>query len=178
VTTPHSTSPMAAHHVVAPSSTWRLGRNCSLGPTQLLWGTCAVPLVTCAVSIIFLRMGYPLVALFALVQMLGILTSVLAFGWHAADKEELSLRDRRLRLTVRDGLRVSSQEWLAREVRVLPPEHDGQPITLLAGGHACEFGRHLSTSRRKAFAAELKRILDNEWAAPDAAPPQGASHVP
>lgn len=146
----------------AAGHSWRLGRNCCLAPAQLLWGTCAVPLLACAVSLVFLVLGYPLIALFALVQALGILAAVLAYGRHAVDKEELSLRGGQLRLTVHEGGRVASHDWCARGVRLQPALQGTEPLQLLAGGRSYALGRHLCAAHRLVLARELKQALAHE----------------
>jgi uncharacterized membrane protein len=150
----------------AAGRSWRLARNCCLAPAQLLWGTCAVPLLACAASLVFVALGYPLIALFALVQALGILAAVLAYGRHAVDKEELSLRGGQLRLTVHEGSRVASHGWCARGVRLQPALQGTEPLQLLAGGRRYALGRHLCAAHRLVLARELKQALEHERSGP------------
>jgi uncharacterized membrane protein len=160
---PSGDSPCEA--AAAAARSWQMRRNCCLGPWALLAAAGAAPALAAVISLGFLAAGYPLIALFAILQALGVAAAVLAYGRHAVDREDVMLRDGRLMLTVREGRRCCRLEWSVHCLRLLPPR-DGDPLVALqAGGQRHRLGRHLCPAHRTRFAAELAQALRHERAA-------------
>lgn len=139
---------------------------------RLLVATCIVPVLGIAPGLMFLLLGYPFVALFALFQAVAVLCAVLSYGRHAADGESLSVGQGRVSLTVQDGLQSSTESWSVDAVRLWRPDAPDGDITLYAGGRPRLVGRQVPASLRRSVEAEIRRALESERAAIHDATPE------
>jgi len=137
---------------------WRLGRNCRLRPAHLLLGVCAAPAAACVPAAVLLALGYPFVALFALLDALFVGAAVIAYGMHAADTEYIEIAGGQLLLAVHDGLHRSVHRWNIHSVRVAAGA-DGS-IELMAPGGTYRLGRHVAAAQCRSMFVELARSLE------------------
>ena len=129
---------------------WSLQRRCSLTPSQ--FGACylALGLVSMLVAIFFWSLGARVVTLFAGAEIVGV---GLAFAWHAlhaADGEQLHLREGQLQVVRRQGLQVRHERWPLAGLRAG-----------LAGDGSIELGRHgrWALIGGEADRAQCRRVL-------------------
>jgi uncharacterized membrane protein len=143
---------------------WRFARNCQLPPARLIAVTCAAPLLGVAPGLLLALLGYPYVALFALVQTIAVLIAVLLYGRHAVDGERLSVGQGRVSLTVYDGLRETHESWGVQGVRLWRAQAEDSVITLYAGGQPHLLAAHVRAEQRRALEREIRQALEAEQA--------------
>jgi uncharacterized membrane protein len=167
----HSVSmppPAAAGYLTADCGeavrSWRLCRNCRLTPARLIAATSIAPLLGIGPALLFLLLGFPYIALFAVIQGVAVVAAVLAYGRHATDGERLSVGQGRVSLTVHDGLRTSTESWGVEAVRLWRAQTEDGEITLYAGGRPYRLGAHVRAERRRALEREIRQALEVEWA--------------
>ena len=139
---------------------WQLRRNCRLTPRQLGASFVAVALFHAVLGLVFWMMGFPLVSLFAGLEVLALAAALLVHARHACDREVITLAADRLCVEQHCGACVRRIELPAAWVRV-QPDGDG-PAALLrlsAGELSVCVGRHLCPAQRPLMARELKRAL-------------------
>jgi uncharacterized membrane protein len=141
---------------------WVMRRNCALAPRQLAFG-CALPClfggtVAGALSVA----GYPLVGVFAFVELAALALAFVLHARHAADRETLVLRDDRLEVEQRCGDDVKRTSFELAWLRVQRCDGDDPAAPLIAlssGGQRVEIGRHLVPQARAAVEHELRAAL-------------------
>src|SRR4051812_3273266 len=101
------------------ASQWRLVRNCSLSPRQTLWAW-SVPVAASAfTALLFLLLGYPLVTLFCILEMLAIGVALCVYARHARDGDTLRLDESGLLYIHSErGGRCRTLAWRASCVRM------------------------------------------------------------
>jgi uncharacterized membrane protein len=136
---------------------WRLLRNCSIAPRQLL----AVYVVLCMVSLFiagfFFVQGAPFVLAFAGLELLGVGLAFLLFARHAADHETLTLVGQSLQVEQATGSRtrhtVFSTSWLTVE----PAAAQGSLVEISGRGQRVQVGRFVRPELRAELGRELRR---------------------
>lgn len=138
---------------------WRLARNCSITPRQLL----AVYASLCAVSLLvgglFYAQGAPAVLGFAGLELVLVGLALRVFARHATDHDTLTLVGRTLQVEQRSGARVERAEFSADWLRVEPAAGQGSLVELSGEGRRVRVGRFLRPELRAAFARELRSML-------------------
>ena len=139
---------------------WRMKRNCSFAPRQLL----AVYLSLCAVGLgiggLFWIYGAPYILPFAGAELLALGIAILVYARHAADQECLELRPGRFSVACTLGRRTEQVEFAAPAwVRVEPAHRDGSLIELSGEGRRIAVGRFVRPELRRALADELRAAL-------------------
>ncbi|NML17650.1 DUF2244 domain-containing protein [Azohydromonas caseinilytica] len=139
---------------------WQLRRNCRLTPAQLGASFAAVCVFQALLALAFWAAGFPLVGLFAGLEVLALGVALLVHARHACDRETITLAADCLCVEQHCGTRVCRVELPAAWVRVQP---DGDsPAALLrlsAGSVSVCVGRHLCPAQRPLMARELRRAL-------------------
>lgn len=151
---------------------WRLQRNCSIAPGQLM----AAYLLLCAVSLaiggLFFLQGAPYVLGFAGVELLLVGVALLVFARHASDREVLTLIDRELLVELHLGTRVERAGFSADWLRVEPAAGQGSLVELSGQGQRLRVGRFLRPELRAAFANDLRAAVRRAGATVAPAPIQ------
>lgn len=148
---------------------WKLKRNCSLAPRQLLrfYGVlCALSL---AVASFWWWQGAPMVMPFAWLEMFAVGAALLVYARHATDSERIALRDDRLTVEHASGSRVERVEFQSQWVRVEPQAGDGSLVELSGEGRRIAVGRYLRPELRGQLANELRMALRHSMGRPRAA---------
>jgi uncharacterized membrane protein len=169
----HLTSSPAGAARLAPACDaalhWRLRRNCRLSPRQL--GACfaAVCAFHVLLALSFWALGYPMVSLFAGIEVVVLGGALLAYARHACDCETIILAADCLCVEQHVGSRVERIELPAAWVRV---QADGPAalVRLSAGSRSVCVGRHLPMSQRPLMARELRRALAGAQRPPGGTP--------
>jgi uncharacterized membrane protein len=135
---------------------WRLLRNCSLAPRQLL----AVYGALCAVSLFiagfFWVQGAPFVLAFAGLELLAVGLAFFLFARHAADHETLTLVGESLQVEQCSGSRTTQAVFAARWVTVEPAAGQGSLLEISSRGQRVHVGKFVRTELRAELARELR----------------------
>jgi uncharacterized membrane protein len=145
--------------VSGPSISWRLRRNCSVTPAQLL----AVYLMLCGVSlaigVFFWLQGATLVLGFASLELLVVGLAFLVYARHATDGEWISLQGASLVVERETAGRRERAEFERQWVRVEPKAGEHSLIELSGRGRKVEVGRFVRPELRQVLAGEIRRAL-------------------
>jgi uncharacterized membrane protein len=139
---------------------WQLRRNCRLTPRQLGGCFMAVCLFHLLLALAFWALGFPVVSLFAGLEVAVLAAALLVHARHAGDREIITLAADRLSVERHVGSRVERLELPAAWVRV---HADGAGpsalVRLTAGRHSVSVGRHLLPAHRPLMARALRQAL-------------------
>lgn len=138
---------------------WMMRRNCSITPRQLMGVYLSLCLVSLAIAGTFFLNGAPYVLGFTSVELVGVGAALLIYARHAADREMLTLRGRRLEVEQFDGGQASRAAFRAEWLTVEPSGGQGSLIELAGQGQSVRVGRFLRPELRSAFAQELRQAL-------------------
>jgi len=151
----HESSGSAGEWVVE----WKLKRNCSMAPRQLLGWYSVLCGLSLAVASFFWWQGARMVMPFAWAELLAMGGAMLVYARHAADNESIALRDGRLTVEHASGNRLEHVEFQSQWVRVEPEEGDGSLVELSGQGRRIAVGRYVRPELRRQLANELRMAL-------------------
>lgn len=135
---------------------WRLRRNCSIAPRQLLASFLALAALMLTIGAAFWWHGAPMVLPFAGIELLLVGLAMLAYARHATDFEAIDLSPGRLVVERACGVRVERAEFQPAWVRI-EPRHDERSLIELSGrGQTIAVGRFVRPEQRRALADELR----------------------
>jgi uncharacterized membrane protein len=135
---------------------WRLWRNCSITPRQMVRAYCFLCAVSLGSAGFFFVQGAPLVLGFAGAELVAVGLAMLVFARHAADRETLTLVGRSLQVEQCFGSQVQRTDFAADWLRVEPAAGQGSLVQLSGRGQTVQVGRFLRPELRGAFARELR----------------------
>ncbi len=138
---------------------WMMRRNCSITPRQLMGVYLALCFVSLAIAAMFFVNGAPYVLGFTGAELLAVGAALLAYARHAADRELLTLKGRRLEVEQFDGGHASHAVFRAEWLTVEPSGGQGSLIEIAGQGRSVRVGRFLRPELRSAFAQELRQAL-------------------
>ena len=147
--------------VSGPSVNWRLRRNCSVTPLQLL----VVYLMLCGLSltigVLFWFQGAPFVIGFTGLELLVVGWAFVVYARHATDGEWISLQGASLVVERETAGRRERAEFERQWVRVEPKAGEHSLIELSGRGRKMEVGRFVRPELRQALAGEIRQALRN-----------------
>ncbi|HYD81900.1 MAG TPA: DUF2244 domain-containing protein [Paucimonas sp.] len=139
---------------------WLLKRNCSLTPRQTMWAFAVLCALSFGVALAFLLLlGTWIVVVFAIVEMAGVGAAFLHYARHAVDCEHIALADGCLLVEQFSAGTVRQTRLDPCWIRVIPPRHGSDMITLEARGVRVEIGRFATEPQRCRMALELRQGL-------------------
>ena len=138
---------------------WKLKRNCSLAPRQLLVWYYSLCVLSLAVASFFWWIGARMVMPFAWLELVAVGAAMLAYARHATDKESIALRADRLTVEHAAGSRVERVEFQPQWVRVEAETGDGSLVELSGQGRRIAVGRYVRPELRPQLANELRAAL-------------------
>ena len=138
---------------------WKLKRNCSMAPRQLLGFYSVLCVLSLAVATFFWWQGARMVMPFTWVELVAVGVAMLVYARHAADNESIALRDDRLTVELASGNRLERVEFQPQWVRVEPEAGDGSLVELSGQGRRVAVGRYLRPDLRPVLANELRMAL-------------------
>lgn len=144
---------------------WKLQRNCSLAPRQLLAVYLSLAAVSIGIAGFFWWQGALLVLPFASAELMVLGIAMLAYARHATDGESIRLAGGRLTVEQRSGPRSLTLEFAPEWVRVEPEHGDGSLVELSGQGRRVVVGRFVRPELRAQLAAELRWALRRHEAA-------------
>jgi uncharacterized membrane protein len=145
---------------LAPGSMqWRLARNCSITPRQMLASYLALCAVALTIGAGFALNGAPIVLGFAGLELLVVGVALLVFARHAGDRETLTLVGRSLQVERCDGPRTERAEFAVDWLTVEPAAGQNSLVQLAGQGRVMRVGRWLHPHLRSDFARELRLAL-------------------
>lgn len=138
---------------------WKLKRNCSMAPRQLLGFYSVLCVLSLAVATFFWWQGARMVMPFTWAELVAVGVALLVYARHAADNESIALRDDRLTVELASGNRLERVEFQPQWVRVEPEAGDGSLVELSGQGRRVAVGRFLRPELRPLLANELRMAL-------------------
>lgn len=138
---------------------WRLKRNCSMAPAQMLGFFGALCMVSLAVASFFWYQGARMVMTFAWIELAAVGAAMLLYARHAADRELIALHSDTLTVEHACGSRVERVEFQRAWVRVEPRSGDRSLIELSGQGQRIAVGRFIRPELRRKLADELRVAL-------------------
>ena len=145
--------------VSGPSVSWRLRRNCSVTPAQLLVVYLMLCGVSLAIGVFFWLQGATLVLGFASLELLAVGLAFLVYARHATDGEWISLQGASLVVEREPAGRRERAEFERQWVRVEPKAGENSLIELSGRGRKVEVGRFVRPELRQVLAGEIRRAL-------------------
>ncbi len=142
-----------------PSVSWRLRRNCSVTPAQLLVVYLMLCIVSLSIGLFFWFQGAPFVIGFTGLELVVVGGAFLAYARHATDGEWISLQGASLVVERETAGRRERAEFERQWVRVEPKAGEHSLIELSGRGQKMEVGRFVRPELRQALAGEIRRAL-------------------
>ena len=147
--------------VSGPSVSWRLRRNCSVTPAQLLWVYLMLCGVSLTIGLFFWFQGAPFVIGFTGLELLVVGWAFVVYARHATDGEWISLQGASLVVERETAGRRERAEFERQWVRVEPKAGEHSLIELSGRGRKMEVGRFGRPELRQALAGEIRQALRN-----------------
>ena len=147
--------------VSGPSVSWRLRRNCSVTPAQLLWVYLMLCGVSLTIGLYFWFQGAPFVIGFTGLELLLVGWAFVVYARHATDGEWISLQGASLVVERETAGRRERAEFERQWVRVEPKAGEHSLIELSGRGRKMEVGRFVRPELRQALAGEIRQALRN-----------------
>jgi len=138
---------------------WRMRRNCSVTPAQLLSLFATLAVLSLGIAVFFWWQGALLVLPFTLLELLALAVAFRVYARHATDGEVVDLQADGLRVE-REEAGVISTDWFEpAEVRVGLPEKPEDLIEIRAGRRELRLGRHVRPEVRRVLGREIRSAL-------------------
>jgi uncharacterized membrane protein len=138
---------------------WRLVRNCSITPRQLAALYASQFVISVAIGTGFWLQGAPLVAPYAVLELVVLGIAFLMYARHATDGERVRLEDGRLEVEIERAGVVIRTVFQRQWVRVQAPATGSSLIEVSGQGQTVLLGRHVRPELRMALAHELASAL-------------------
>ncbi|WP_423461076.1 DUF2244 domain-containing protein [Ottowia sp. VDI28] len=138
---------------------WRLRRNCSVTPRQLMLLYASLCLVSLLIGVWFWALGAKLVIGFAGIELLAVGLAFLAYARHAADGETVSLRGGRLIVEQECAGKRERMEFGCAQVRIESCQRPQALIEVCGPGGRVKLGRYIQPDLRPLLAGEIRRAL-------------------
>lgn len=145
--------------VSADSVSWRLRRNCSVTPAQLVGLLGSLGCVSLFIAGFFWMRGATLVMPFALLEIAALVCAVVVYARHASDCEQICLSRHQLIVEQQVGGTTNRAEFDREWVRVSTVGGVGALIELSGQGRSVFVGKHLRPELRSALVRELRLAL-------------------
>lgn len=144
----------AADHVE-----WRLRRNCSMAPCQVLRLYAALSAVSLGIGGLCWWQGATLVMPFAWLEVMALGAALLVYARHAADSECIRLERGVLSVQRERAGRVDRIEFRLDGVRIDSGRDDRSLIELSGQGRSVSVGRLVRPEMRRQLVSELRREM-------------------
>ena len=138
---------------------WRLRRNCSITPGQLLGVFVCLAVLSFGVAAFFWMMGATLVMPCAALELLAVAVAFLVFARHANDGDSVSLQGGALVVEQETAGRTVRSEFALPWVQVRALPEQGRMIEVSGGGRSVMIGRFLRPEQRARLVRELDQAL-------------------
>ena len=145
--------------VSGPSVNWRLRRNCSVSPAQLLVAYLMLSGVSLTIGVFFWLQGAPVVIGFTGLELLVVGWAFVVYARHATDGEWISLQGASLVVERETAGRRERAEFERQWVRVEPKAGEHSLIELSGRGRKMEVGRFVRPELRQVLAGEIRQAL-------------------
>jgi uncharacterized membrane protein len=142
---------------------WKLARNCSLTPKQLLVVFVALSMLSLTVALFFWLMGARWVMPFACLELGALGAAFLVYARHAGDAEWVALRGDQLLVRRCHGGRWS--QWQAELAWLRVGWAPNGLVELRVAGRSLQVGASASNGQRQKMMQELRAALVDQAAA-------------
>lgn len=138
---------------------WKLPRNCSVTPRQMLVLFLSLCGVSLAVAGFFWTQGATLVLPFTAIELFAVGTAFLVYARHATDRELISICQGRLVVEQESAGRTLRREFSRYAVRVEAPQERDWLIEVHGSGQMVRVGRFLRADLRPVLLREIRMAL-------------------
>lgn len=138
---------------------WRMRRNCSVRPGQLLAILLMLMAVSLAIAAFFWWQGAYLVLPFTVLELTALVVAFVVYARHATDGEVVSLGEDGLSVECEVAGVTTLERFEPALVRVGVPEKPGELIEIRAGRREMRVGRYLRPEWRRAVGREIRRAV-------------------
>lgn len=138
---------------------WRMRRNCSVTPTQLLSLFATLAVLSLGIAVFFWWHGALLVLPFTLVELFALAVAFRVYARHATDGEVIDLQADGLRVEREEGGVITTDWFEPALVRVGLPEKSGDLIEIREGQRELLLGRHVRPEVRRVLGREIRNAL-------------------
>lgn len=146
-------------HATPEGVHWRLKRNCSVTPRQLLAMFASLCAVSLGIAGFFWSVGAPLVLPFAVVEVVALGVALVIYARHATDAERISVCGERVLVEVETGGRCERVEFFRDWVRIDARLTKDSLIEVTGQGRRVAVGRYVRPDLRPVLANELRQVL-------------------
>ena len=136
---------------------WKLARNCSLAPGQLLVVFGALSMLSLSVALFFWQMGARLVLPFACLELIALAFAFVVYTRHAGDAEWVVIQGDQLLVRRCQGGRWT--QWQAGLVWLRVGWAPNGLVELNAAGRCLQLGALASSGQRQQLVRELRGAL-------------------
>lgn len=138
---------------------WRLRRNCSMAPRQVLWAYALLSTVSLGIGALCWWQGATLVMPFAWLEVAALGAALLVYARHAADSECIRLERGMLSVLRECAGRVERVEFRLDGVRIDSGRDDRSLIELSGQGRNVSVGRLVRPEARRQLVNDLRREM-------------------
>lgn len=138
---------------------WRLRRNCSVTPAQLMSLYAMLALVSLTIAAFFWWHGAVLVLPFTALELLALGAAFWVYARHATDGEVIELHPQGLRVQQEEAGQVVSEWFDPARVRVGMPNTADDLIEIRSGSRLIKVGRYLRPEVRHHLGQEIRQAL-------------------
>lgn len=138
---------------------WKLLRNCSVTPAQLVWLYASLCVVSLGIAGGFWLVGAKMVMPFAWAELVAVGVAFVVYARHATDGERIVLQGSQLVVEQTSAGKMLRAEFNRDWVRVEPHRDDRSLIELSGQGQSVHIGRHIRPELRSALAREIRMAL-------------------
>lgn len=157
-TSPQRTDLALASMVSNGVLSWRLRKNCSITPSQLLWLYVGISSVSLFIAVFFWSIGAFLVLPFACLEVVVLGCAFWWYARHAVDGETVFCDDNSFIIDTNYSGQSKRYVFLKHTVRVYQTHKNGL-IEIRSQGQKVEIGRFLHVGLRPLLVSELKKTL-------------------
>lgn len=143
---------------------WKLARNCSLAPRQLLVVFLALSMLSLTVAVFFWLMGARLVMPFACLELTALGVAFVVYTRHAGDAEWIAIQGDQLLVRRCHGGRWT--QWQAGLVWLRVGWAPNGLVELKSAGRCLQVGASASNGQRQKLVQELRAALVAQTAVP------------
>jgi uncharacterized membrane protein len=139
--------------------TWKMRRNCSLTPSQLLKFYIGLVCLSVTVATGFLLVGVKMILIFTVMELTAVTIGFLVYCRHALDFEQIEISGTRLIVKKFIAYKETVIEFNTRWARLSQPQERDKVFFIAQTGQSVELGQFLRPEQLRRLVAELRPYL-------------------